>query len=1015
MKLRTFRLRRVAAALTLGVGAAGGIAVGAFGSGGVAGATTTHAGGTIAATSAPMINHTGANQAAGTLKLTLSSAWTLAGTPGPTPSPTGKYYELILTAKASGGGSVTWTNASVTTKTIAEVGTPIEDGTKLYILLGTKTVGTTADVTVSNIKYTTVTGKGHVGVHAVMYTVTLPTTFTPATFATTVPTYAHGTTQFTFSPTRVTNATFPATPVAAATVALAATANLPVSVGATGQKAGTWALTFSGSPTTNKGWTTGSYVSIEVDVHTGTNCTGNDYVYFTGTPTVTVVSSSGVSAAPTVKATLASSGACSTGPHKNVLDVVFTNSGVFNTPTGGAFTIVISTVRYDVGSTPFTIGHTPTTDGNVKVTAQLKSSKTAILVTITAGTTTPNTAAASNAHVAWVYVTANTPPVKLTAGTFAAPISPVNLVQSVGAEQPAGYVCIAADGDYDFNAGDTAAKASVPTGNGTVTPTVTYQTVFGHTTATYVRFTITAPGSDTHTTYSVSGLEVNVFTASGPQDVYVFNNTTGTCKNGGPGVGKPTHDGTFRWTNSKAVAFTVRPATFRIYGATADATAAAELEHEYPYNGTQTQFSFIGYNPTSKGACPGYEKWNPANNEFTYDSRPVVLATTGAYQDALSSQYLASYLGTGTLLTPGSTLSTTTLSALRVEGITHVYVIGGPLAISTAVVSALEATPVYQCGGTAEALKTTGSPVDLQVTRIFGQTAEDTSNEVAIFPGVNQGSYYNVAGAYASGQYNTTTGTESAKPVKAGWLNSAIVATALNFQDAESASTLAYADHIPLLLTTPTTLSTAVRQGIYNLHIQQVFLMGGPLAVSNTVVTELESLGVSVLRIAGQDATATAVNLADFEMNHSATTFPYHTATGLLWADTHTGSGFFDPLSGNLTVARGDYYSDGLTGAVVAAHSADACFGIAWPGAFLTEQEHTYCHFSDFYGFASPLVLTENPTTVGSYLTAFLHEAGTVGIDGNGATTTTYVTHLTILGGPLAISTAVVAQMRTDL
>jgi putative cell wall-binding protein len=378
----------------------------------------------------------------------------------------------------------------------------------------------------------------------------------------------------------------------------------------------------------------------------------------------------------------------------------------------------------------------------------------------------------------------------------------------------------------------------------------------------------------------------------------------------------------------------------RISGTTPDATAAAELEHQFDAAG---------------GNCPG-----------TTDTRPVVLATDEAYADALASAPLARSLGTGTLLTTPAALSAPTAAALATEGITRVTVVGGPLAVSTAVVTKLEATPATTCGGRAK----TGSHIT--VTRIAGATADETASQIAEVAAATGPGSLDLAGAYlgtnaqgGDGRFNDTAGNASSAPASAGALATAVLATGAGFQDAEAASTLAYAEQLPVLLTAPTSLSPAAAAAISSLHVAQVLVMGGQLAVSDSVVASLEEMGVSVLRVAGQDATDTAVELARLETSPAG--------TGAGWHGT-----------GGLTVAQGDYFSDGLAGAVVAADGPTA-----------TDPE--------------PLVLTESPTTVGAPLAAFLREAGSSGLDG------TAVTKLTILGGALAISPEVVQEMGRDL
>jgi alpha-tubulin suppressor-like RCC1 family protein/putative cell wall-binding protein len=383
------------------------------------------------------------------------------------------------------------------------------------------------------------------------------------------------------------------------------------------------------------------------------------------------------------------------------------------------------------------------------------------------------------------------------------------------------------------------------------------------------------------------------------------------------------------------------PQLTRIFGATADATASAELAHQFT--------------PTA-GACP--------------PSGSVVLARDDYYSDALASQYLAASLTTGTLLTPTSRLSPATETALRDEGITHVYIVGGPLAVSTAVAAAIGSLPVYDCGGKTE------SGGVIQVTRITGATEYATARAVSAFVAADFVGHADISGAYAGtnaeggdGAFNDTAGNGSSSPAAAGTLATAIVATGATFQDAESASAISYVEHFPVLLTTPTALSPQAATAIRELAIKQVIVMGGQVAVSDAVASELEELGVSVLRVAGVDDTDTAVETADFEMSD----------VGLHWA----------PVD-RVVVARGTFFSDGLAGAVVEAGAG-----------------RSNAHDPE------PLLLSDSPTTAGQYLTSFFEAVGlcTQGISDDGLP----VTSLTVLGGPLAVTTTMVDTMREDL
>ncbi|MDA8073269.1 MAG: cell wall-binding repeat-containing protein [Actinomycetota bacterium] len=402
-----------------------------------------------------------------------------------------------------------------------------------------------------------------------------------------------------------------------------------------------------------------------------------------------------------------------------------------------------------------------------------------------------------------------------------------------------------------------------------------------------------------------------------------------------------TTDGTSAPSNASTF-LVVGPGTTRIFGATADATAAAELEHQFP---------------AATGQCPG-----------TTGTRPVVLATDAAYPDALASAYLARDLGTGTLLTPPASLSPAALGAIAEEGITRVVVVGGPLAVTTAVVDRLQSTPADTCGGAA----TLPGPVDIEVTRVAGATQYGTAAKIAETVPATQvgeasfpGAYAGTNGSGGEGRYNDTAGVASAAPSSPTALPTAIVATGRGLEDAQAASAMAYAQRFPILLTTSAALSSEVTSAIDTLGIRQVIVVGGPLAVSSDVVTSLEGLGVSVLRIAGQTCSGTSVELARFETAGAG--------DGLGWTGT-----------GALTVARGNGFTDGLAGAVVAADG---------PSAAAPE----------------PLVLTVGPTSVGTALAAFLRTAGTTGIGG------VRVTRFTILGGPLAITQTTANAMGSDL
>src|SRR5579862_2394459 len=407
-----------------------------------------------------------------------------------------------------------------------------------------------------------------------------------------------------------------------------------------------------------------------------------------------------------------------------------------------------------------------------------------------------------------------------------------------------------------------------------------------------------------------------------------------------------------------SVSFTDYFTVTRTFGQTVDGTAFSELERQFPSGGGPVY-------PTGGFTCPG----------TTTTTRPVVLATDATFPDALASAYLAYYLRTGTLLTPTKSLSATTTAAIRDEGITHVFIVGGKFAVSTTIENKLKKTAAYACGGKVPL------GTDIHVTRIAGTTRFQTAQRIALYPTFTAtaagsvgtvdlaGAYSGVNGSGGDGVYNATGGKASPGPEAAGTLPTAILATGATFHDAEAASTLAYAKQLPVLLTTGSTLSAAAATAIQRLGIKQVIIMGGQFAMSNALVTELEHLTThpSVLRIAGIDFTDTAVELAKCELS---------SVTG------HVGLNW--PERGSVTVARGDFYSDGLAGAVDAAG-----------GPTSTTPE--------------PLLLTENTHTAGPYLSAFLKTLGSGKIDGK------VVTQMTVLGGKYAVFPKTVNAMLGDL
>ena len=694
-----------------------------------------------------------------------------------------------------------------------------------------------------------------------------------------------------------------ATVVGSPTLGLSTTSPAPsIGAGLSNQAAGNLAIGYAGRGT---GWFKGTSYTLVAQNSSSNNCsTVANTLGFASVPTLTVTTANGQTTTPTATVSLGQSGACAGGSVSNDVVVTLTNSGMVN--GSGALGATTQPVTFTLSGVAYNVSKgTPTG-----------------AVTVTLAGATP--ASVSNATVADVIVTGNNPAVGLNASAVNQPISNLVITEAQPAQIPTGNVCVTLGSGASFNSSTVTPTVTASGGGAVVGSTVTTGTK-----GAYLLFDVSTASSTAGATYTLSNINVNAGTTSGSVIATVTDGGSGTSC-GATVVGT-------------ATAFNV-VATARIYGQTSDGTAAALL--------AATKF------PGGTTGCPG-----TSAAAFGVADRPVVLATSQNFPDALSAAYLAKQLGTGVLLTHTAVATATTLTALRQAGITSVYVVGGPLAVSTNVINQLKATPSYHCGGTLVRTSLLGTTQDLTVTQIYGQTEYGTSQAVAeYFPAADVGKV-DIHGAYQSSStstplYNDTKGSSGTLQgnVPAGTLRTAIVATGQTFPDAMAASALSYNQSLPILLTQQGSLAPEAQNAIVNLGIQQVIVMGGPIAISDNVLTQLEGMGVSVLRVAGQDYTDTARLLAQLELGST---------TG------NVGFGFQPAASGvqnlNFLVARGDFFADAL--------SASAYAGIN----------------------SLPILLTENPNTVGVYTTDFL-------IGSSKAIAPSGAISLTILGGPIAIT-----------
>lgn len=218
----------------------------------------------------------------------------------------------------------------------------------------------------------------------------------------------------------------------------------------------------------------------------------------------------------------------------------------------------------------------------------------------------------------------------------------------------------------------------------------------------------------------------------------------------------------------------------------------------------------------------GADRWQTAAAiaRATYPGGADPLVARGDdFPDALTSVNL----GGPVLLTPFADLPPATAALLREWRPTTVGVLG-----STAVVS----TRVEQ---QVRALSTT-------TTRTGGRDRYETAAQT----------YY---GAYTF---------ESDVPALVDGLRTGLLTSGQQFADAMTAAPVAAAETLPLLLTASDRLPAATRaaleyDGGSDTGLEQVIVVGGPSAVSDAVLREVEGLGLEVRRVSGADRQATAI------------------------------------------------------------------------------------------------------------------------------------------------------------
>jgi putative cell wall-binding protein len=300
------------------------------------------------------------------------------------------------------------------------------------------------------------------------------------------------------------------------------------------------------------------------------------------------------------------------------------------------------------------------------------------------------------------------------------------------------------------------------------------------------------------------------------------------------------------------------------------------------------------------------------------DATPTaVLARADIYPDALTGAFAAAANGEGPLLlTRSDSVPPRTMQALETENVDEVILLGGTAAISAAVEAQLRAA-------------------GYTVSRLQGATRYETAAAIA---------------RDGAGIIGTIDGDRSA-----------LLSSGQNFPDALSGAPLSFAAGLPSLLTPPTSLHPATLSVLRDLNITQIFLLGGPAAVSQDVEDTLRREGFGVTRLAGGNRSGTSVEVFEFGLDQG------------IYTNRRFG------------LARGDTFPDALAYAPLAGR--DRATVAPDTGA------------ADTGGSANGLLLTAGPCTLSDEVEEFILANQATWTQGE------------ILGGPEAICPAVAAEV----
>lgn len=204
----------------------------------------------------------------------------------------------------------------------------------------------------------------------------------------------------------------------------------------------------------------------------------------------------------------------------------------------------------------------------------------------------------------------------------------------------------------------------------------------------------------------------------------------------------------------------------------------------------------------------------------------VVIARDDVPIDSLASGYVQGQVKGPLVLTDSATLSDSAQAEVERIGASTATILGGTMAVSQAVQQALEG-------------------LGLTVTRLGGDTRYGTAEKV-----------------FAEFGQDATTGIV-ARAYPADNIPTSV------FADSIAAGALAAGMELPVFLTETLMLTPTTNLTLEVSPISDLLVVGGPAAVSDEVVSELESRGFSVTRLSGDDRAGTATAIAEYALQKS--------------------------------------------------------------------------------------------------------------------------------------------------